>query len=835
MALYPATKQPGSGITATLEQNRWAPQAGEFHYLRSSFIGAGVDNYTKPPSQNPEAFMQLANIQPAQRGVLERRWGYGQMVNTMPIATRHLVLYQNDVLNTRRIVAISQGEIDIVDEAGAPIVTGLYVPAATVGPPNYTVPEVTRMANSRSTGYFTNGVDYKKWREDLTPAPANWGISPLSLPTDTFPGTFPVSGVDLDGGFVAWSNPNNIIADDANVATAALTLVNPKSNLLQALNFSAWAIPAAAKIVGIEVFVRAAVSLPAGAGIVLTCKLVRNMFTHPSALVKTATVPGSGAYSTITFGSATDPWDGTWTSYDLNSALFSVYLQATSSAAYGRTININYVSMIVTYVVPITVGAPAPGAITLVSGRTYFVVGQNSQTGHLSDLNLPSATTGAITNKEIALSNISVSTDPQVDQKLLLATSDGNDYSTLYYLTMLDNSETTFTDNVPETELLTRNIYQQTDANGNPHGVADNSPPPVGATKPIKHRGRLFMLQGQVLWFSKSFEELTTATGTICGVYEESWPGTYQLDISEGAETGRGLLSDGTALYVGTERNIRRLLGDGPADFTSLELIHNEVGLLNQEVWQVVFKEGTPVGTIWLTPDFRIILSDFSTYQDIGTPVQNTLNNINAVVAQDVASASFLTTQAYDLFKLSIPTGSNTECDTELVFDLRTHRWVEWQPQDKVTAQLFNINASGVPQILFTAPGTALYRYGPEFSQDREDTALPVQIPVCVQTSWLDLGDDTLRKMLNELEVISGDVGTLSVMVEGASTATDFQFPVVLAHARPVRQDPFGVWKVFLAGEPAHHRYFRLTFTSSGPVTNVLEGFNLVGLPWHRF
>lgn len=43
---------------------------------RSSFRDVGIDNFTQPPAQNPDFFLQLLNIQPPEKGVLQRRWGF---------------------------------------------------------------------------------------------------------------------------------------------------------------------------------------------------------------------------------------------------------------------------------------------------------------------------------------------------------------------------------------------------------------------------------------------------------------------------------------------------------------------------------------------------------------------------------------------------------------------------------------------------------------------------------------------------------------------------------------------------------------------------------------
>lgn len=43
---------------------------------RSSFRDVGIDNFTQPPAQDPDHFLQLLNVQPPEKGILQRRWGY---------------------------------------------------------------------------------------------------------------------------------------------------------------------------------------------------------------------------------------------------------------------------------------------------------------------------------------------------------------------------------------------------------------------------------------------------------------------------------------------------------------------------------------------------------------------------------------------------------------------------------------------------------------------------------------------------------------------------------------------------------------------------------------
>src|SRR5262249_25393611 len=155
------------------------------------------------------------------------------------------------------------------------------------------------------------------------------------------------------------------------------------------------------------------------------------------------------------------------------------------------------------------------------------------------------------------------SADPQIDTVLLLATADGNDETTLYLLGKVPNGTTTFNDTIPDSlsssytsgpTLLTQPLYQDTDAFGNLHGLANNLPPPIGLNYIINHKGRIYGAVGRTLYYSKNLDDVTTADGLITCKWEEAWPSINQFDISQQAETIRGLLSDGETLWIGTER-----------------------------------------------------------------------------------------------------------------------------------------------------------------------------------------------------------------------------------------------------------------------------------------
>ena len=553
----------------------------------------------------------------------------------------------------------------------------------------------------------------------------------------------------------------------------------------------------------------------------------------------TTSLPAS--ISKVTFGGPNDLWG---TASFVPNSNFGVFMSTTLGSGWpDTTFSVDFVQ-ITLFFVPLALNATigAAGNITLLNGRVYYYAFQRSNTGTTSGLSNASLSTGPVTSKQINLSNIGISNDPQVDTVLILATADGGDQTTLYELARLPNGTTTYTDNTPDAltasvptgpSLLTSNVWQDTDIFGNLHGIANNDLPPI-AFFPTKHKGRLYMANGPNLFFSKNLDDITTSTGTITTKWEEAWPATNVLDISQQDETIQGLLSDGETLWIGTERSIRRLVGDSPANFQIPEVQFNEAGLLSQEVWKIVMFEGQPVGVMWLTPDLRLMSSDFNTYKDIGTPIQDVLNSINNS-ALSSAHACFVSGAAFDLYMLYIPTGTNTTPDTVCVYNIRSQRWTIWNPTDTVTTSLFNIAVNGIPQWLFASGAGPLYFWDPSVNVDRNG-GVTSTYPASAQTSWLDLGDATMRKALNQILITTSDVG-LSLTVFGATTDGDLDSgAVTIATNIPVQTGPLGDIFVPLAGYVTKYRWYKFLFTSSNSTTqDVLDAFNLEVIPFHRW
>lgn len=463
--------------------------------------------------------------------------------------------------------------------------------------------------------------------------------------------------------------------------------------------------------------------------------------------------------------------------------------------------------------------------LTTPTGRRYYQIFQNATKQHFSDLSPISNGTGPLSGAAVPLNSLAVSSDPQVSNVVILGTADGGDPTTLYFVGSVQNGVTTFTDTLSEPNLILGNIYQQTDVNGNDIGVVGNEVPPNGQF-PIVHKGRAFMAVGQFLQYSKSIDEVTTSTGIIAGRYEECWPPTNQIDTTPGAENIRGLLSDGYTLYIGTERHIRRLLGSSAVDFNIPNVLFSEAGIVNQNVWQIVFQEGTPIGAMWLTPDFRVLGSDFNTYLDVGTEVQGTLSAINPSAAQ-TCWGQFVGYGPYNFYVLAVPTGSANKPNTLLVYDLHRRTWYTFLYPANIISSIFYVNLQGVPRWLMIDPSGFIYFA--DTTAVTDSIGLSHQnIVSTVQTTWLDFGDTQIRKTLNEVGLTSTDANLL-VTVEGATNAADFASPTVIINQAPLFLNIFGDWKVFLTALPTRFKFYRFTFQSTSNALTSLPNDTVLG------
>lgn len=810
-------------IVAAKEEHRYYPYSGVFFVTRRSFWQAGQDSYTQPPAQNPDMFTKLTNVEPVTNGILQRRRGYtlfSQQAPTTPYSLGYS--FRNDLTGARDVVFTSPSSVLATDESGNNISSPLFTPSGGAVTP--------RMVLSRNFGYFADGIvsDNKKWDGS---ALTNWGISVSNVSALTFGPDFCGTATSLAGSGQAWTTPSAAQgACDGVTAGVSLNASHPGSNSLQLGNFG-FAIGSGLAIQGIQVTITYTANYGFGGSFTIQPTLNGTTGSGQRVLLPKTTA----TLSAFSFGGFTNLLGLTGlTPAQINSANFGFLVSGGKGNQPLGGASVDCISVIV-FTAPsaVSVGVTGGGSINLLSGRTYFYAFENSQTGAVSNLSQASVSTGPLTNQNVPLSNIPTNLDPQVDTTLILATADGNDQTTLFLVAALSNGTSTFTDNLPDTTLLTQPLYQNTDAFGILHGVANNNPPPK-LLFPVKHKGRIYGANGSTLYFSKNLDEVTTANGLTTSKWEEAWPAANQLDISETAETIRGLLSDGETLWIATERTIRRLIGDSPQNFQKPEVQFNETGIFNQDVWKVVFYEGQPVGTMWLTPDLRVISSDFNTYRDVGWEIQDVLNSVN-LSATFGPQASFVSKGPADYFMLYLPTGSNNSPDTVCVYNLRTQKWFVWIPTDQVPGSLFFIDATGAPRWLFSSAAGNIYEWVTSANTDRVGVS-STSYPVTIQTSWLDFGDSNLRKALNQLLYLGQT--RPSITIEGAILDLDLDVaPQVVLPATPINLvGPLQDLYLPLAATASQHRWYRFTFVSqSFEAADVLDGFSIESVGLFRY
>jgi hypothetical protein len=490
---------------------------------------------------------------------------------------------------------------------------------------------------------------------------------------------------------------------------------------------------------------------------------------------------------------------------------------------------------------PVPWGLPAPtqapsilpqdgGNITLSVGRRYAVVFVEELTNTVSDISPLSPITGPLDNQKVEITiplvpPITRSTTLQLDHlaRYILATADGGDPTTLYLLAKIqDNTTTTYTDNTPDTDLLSQPVYLEYDQFGNPHGVLFNSPPPGGIYYPTHHNGRIFGSYGPFLVYSKNLDEVTTSSGLITSSYEDAFPAANILDVSTGGDIIRALISYNGVLYIGTHQHIYALYGDSPSNFSAPQVLFKDVGIISQDVAKLVFVEGQPAGFIWITPDFRVLQSDFNDYVEIGKPIYPLLRD-NAPSDLTAITATYVGNGPYDLYVINLPYPN----PMQLVYDLRARRWFQWEISGGFRSVNYGITKAGEPVFLGARSGQ-LFKIGPQFTSDNG-----VGIPVTIESVWLHFGDPSARKIFNEIDISTGDPN-LTFELEGIDTATGFDVVHSIVPPTTPQLGPFGTYKVFVSGYTMKDHFYRYRIVSNGTAPVVLAAIRMEVVPINR-
>lgn len=157
---------------------------------------------------------------------------------------------------------------------------------------------------------------------------------------------FPTTTIDdATVGTLAWTNPNNVQADDGSSATRNVTNGN-KTHYIKCTGFG-FSIPNGSTINGIEMTVEAKITNAA----------TNTISDFNIRLVKADTIGATNranntqfnnAFNPYTWGSSSDLWGDTWTPSDINNANFGCAFSAQSLSGTDD-LSVDYISMTVYY------------------------------------------------------------------------------------------------------------------------------------------------------------------------------------------------------------------------------------------------------------------------------------------------------------------------------------------------------------------------------------------------------------------------------------------------------------------------------------------------------
>jgi hypothetical protein len=291
----------------------------------------------------------------------------------------------------------------------------------------------------------------------------------------------------------------------------------------------------------------------------------------------------------------------------------------------------------------------------------------------------PASSTLTVTNRQVTLSNIPTSTDPQVTKRRIYRTLAGG---TIYKFVgeINDNTTTTFVDNVPDVSL-------------GPDIPVDKDPPPNGAILEVfKNRVWMAGVSGfpQRLFFSEYFEP-------------EAWPPTYFVDLplAQGDKiTGLKVLGDVLVVYGKNQPLI--ILGETPFDFVVRRTFAN-VGAESQRA--IVKVENT-----------HVFLSRFGIYGFDGAIARLLSDDIAPIIRKippdKMTNAAAVYYDKKKQIRFAVyhedmrDTATETHNNSELIYDLRTSSWSQ---STKKIQHYIPLDGPGDPgSILTTSPTDGL-------------------------------------------------------------------------------------------------------------------------------
>lgn len=386
----------------------------------------------------------------------------------------------------------------------------------------YLLKALTQEGTNQSTGL--------QWPDSLTPGPQTQNFGGT---TSTWGGAFTDADINASGfGFqisvtggnaaaiinsvsvtvyytvvalgYAWANPANAQGPpDGAFAIASVSSspsVSVPTNTLQLTGYG-FSIPSGSAILGIKVDITDKYIVGTGGQGTVQASIFANGGTSGSP--KTF-ITASSVSETRTLGADNDTWLTTLSSNQVNDGGFGVQIIGSLAAGSNQNgaLGIDAVAITISYLEAPTVALNGAGTLDATTGYVYVYCYVNTASGAASVATPRSANTGPFINNSVDITVVA-STDPQVNEIWVFRTEDGG--STFFRLpNTYPNANAIINDNSPDADLI---------LNITPDLIGLNTVPPIGATAPEFHQGRIWVAVGNTVRFSSGPDLGDTTVG----------------------------------------------------------------------------------------------------------------------------------------------------------------------------------------------------------------------------------------------------------------------------------------------------------------------------------
>lgn len=192
-------------------------------------------------------------------------------------------------------------------------------------------------------------LDYPGCVERTPGLVSYWRLNDPTAPSVTSGPNMAGAGAnDSSFGTTAWTNPGNVIADDASEANAVLSAASSQYLKTSSHGFT---IPTGATIAGIKVEVERSIG-GAGSGTLYDSRVRIVKGGTVGATDKASGTAWAGS-AVVEYGGATDLWGETWTPADINAGNFGMAFSARHEGAIGSlNATIDFIRITVYYTTP---------------------------------------------------------------------------------------------------------------------------------------------------------------------------------------------------------------------------------------------------------------------------------------------------------------------------------------------------------------------------------------------------------------------------------------------------------------------------------------------------